>query len=100
MRAVTALNLIGWRVTCPSEGTWRIVKTFPCNSHSVKRKNVNLSMCVINHHTMTYGGVEVEFHAFLTSALGGSQWSASRPGRFTPGTRWIGGWVGPEPVWT
>jgi hypothetical protein len=33
--------------------------------------------------------------------LGTSEWSASRPGRFTPGeiapgTRWIGGWVSPR----
>jgi hypothetical protein len=37
----------------------------------------------------------------LTSALVGGEWSASRPGRFTPGerapgTHWIGGWVGPR----
>jgi hypothetical protein len=36
---------------------------------------------------------------YLTSALDGGEWSASRPGRFTPrerapGTHWIGGWVG------
>jgi hypothetical protein len=36
---------------------------------------------------------------FLTSALVGGEWSASRFGRFTPGERtpgihWIGGWVG------
>jgi hypothetical protein len=36
----------------------------------------------------------------MTSALVGGEWSASRPGRFTPrerahGTHWIGGWVGP-----
>jgi len=48
----------------------------------------------------TYCGVDVWLHAFLTSALDGGQWSASRPGRFTPrergpGTHWIGGWVGP-----
>jgi hypothetical protein len=35
---------------------------------------------------------------FLTSALAGSEWSFSRPGRFIPGERapgihWIGGWV-------
>jgi hypothetical protein len=35
---------------------------------------------------------------FLTSALDGSEWSASRLGSFTPGERapgahWIGGWV-------
>jgi hypothetical protein len=45
-------------------------------------------------------GVEAQFHAFLTSALDGGEWSASRPGRFiprerAPGTPWIGGcWVG------
>jgi hypothetical protein len=39
----------------------------------------------------------------LTSALDGGEWSASRPDRFTPrerspGTHWIGGWVGPIAV--
>jgi hypothetical protein len=43
--------------------------------------------------------VEVLFHAFLTSILDGIEWSDSRPGRFTPfekspGTHWIGDWVG------
>jgi hypothetical protein len=47
----------------------------------------------------TYGGVEVYLHAFLTSALDGSEWSASRPGHFIHGeralgTHCIGGWVG------
>jgi hypothetical protein len=42
-------------------------------------------------------------HAFLTSALDGGGWSASRPGHFSPrerapGIHWIGGWVGPRPV--
>jgi hypothetical protein len=37
----------------------------------------------------------------LTSVLGGGEWSASRPGSFTPrerapGTHWIGGWVDPR----
>jgi hypothetical protein len=37
----------------------------------------------------------------LTTALVGGEWSASRPGRFTPrertpGNHWIGGWVGPR----
>jgi hypothetical protein len=40
-----------------------------------------------------YGGVDVQIHIFLTSALAGDEWSASRPGRFTPGTHWIGGWM-------
>jgi hypothetical protein len=48
-----------------------------------------------------YWGMGVWLHAFLTSALGGGEWPASRPGRFTPkerapGTHWIGGWVGPR----
>jgi hypothetical protein len=29
-------------------------------------------------------GVEVELHTFSSSVLDGSEWSASRPGRFTP----------------
>jgi hypothetical protein len=49
----------------------------------------------------TYGGVEVQTHIFLTSALVGGESSASRPGRFThgeraPGTHYTGGWVGPR----
>jgi hypothetical protein len=32
-------------------------------------------------------------HVFLTSALVGGEWPASRPGHLTPGTHWIGGWV-------
>jgi hypothetical protein len=32
-----------------------------------------------------YGGVDVEIHIFLTSALVGVEWSVLRPGRFTPG---------------
>jgi hypothetical protein len=46
-------------------------------------------------------GVDVYIHILLTSALAGSEWSASRPGRFTPGerafgTHSIGGWVEPR----
>jgi hypothetical protein len=43
-----------------------------------------------------YGGADVYIHIFLTSALAGGEWSASRLGRFTPGTHWIGGWVDPR----
>jgi hypothetical protein len=40
-------------------------------------------------------------HISLTSALAGGEWSASRPGLFTPeerasGTYWIEGWVDPR----
>jgi len=37
----------------------------------------------------TYGELKVQLHAFLTSALGGGEWTALRLGRFTPGTQWI-----------
>jgi hypothetical protein len=42
-----------------------------------------------------YGGMDVQNHIFLTSVLTGREWSASRPGCFTPGerapgTHWIG----------
>jgi hypothetical protein len=48
-----------------------------------------------------YGGVVYRSTVFSTSALVEGQWSASRPGRFTPeekapGTHWIGGWVAPR----
>jgi hypothetical protein len=33
----------------------------------------------------TYGGIEVQFHVFVTSALYGGLWSASSPGCFVPG---------------
>jgi hypothetical protein len=41
----------------------------------------------------------------MTSALPGIEWSALRPGRFTPekiipGTNLVGGWEAPESVWT
>jgi hypothetical protein len=43
-------------------------------------------MCFTVHYAIkTYGGVEVYIHAFLTSALVGGEWSASRPGRFPSG---------------
>jgi hypothetical protein len=44
-----------------------------------------------------------ELHAFLTSALGGDEWTVSRSSRFTfdetaPDIHWIRGWVVPT-VW-
>jgi hypothetical protein len=67
-------------------------------------KKVKLSLCLTKHYAVkTYWEMEVELYAFLISALGGGEWSASRPGRFTlrvraPGTHWIGGWAGPRAV--
>jgi hypothetical protein len=48
-----------------------------------------------------YGGVDVQIHILLTSALAGGEWSPSRPCRFTPGerapyTHWTGGWMNPR----
>jgi hypothetical protein len=48
-----------------------------------------------------YGGVNIWIHIFFTSTLFGGEWSASRPGRFTPqerapGIHWEGSWVGPS----
>jgi hypothetical protein len=36
---------------------------------------------------MAYVGADVEIHIFLTSALAGDEWSASRPGRVISGER-------------
>jgi hypothetical protein len=48
-----------------------------------------------------YGGADVYIHIFLTLALVGGEWSASRPCCFTPGkelsgTHFIEGWVDPR----
>jgi hypothetical protein len=48
-----------------------------------------------------YGAVDVEIHIFLSLALAGGEWSASRSsyctlGERAPGTHWIGGWVDPR----
>jgi hypothetical protein len=50
----------------------------------------------------TYGELDVLLHAFSTSTLEGDEWSASRPGHFTPleitpvPTAYGAGWA-PEP---
>jgi hypothetical protein len=47
---------------------------------------VKLSLCLIKHRSVkAYGGEEVQHDAFLTSALHGGKWSASRCGTFTYG---------------
>ena len=45
--------------------------------------------------------VEVQLNSFLNLALDSGEWSASRPGHFTPeetalGSYQIGGWLGPR----
>jgi hypothetical protein len=65
------------------------------------------SLCLINQALFNEGIYWSGSIAppFLTSALEGGEWSASRPGRFTPreivtSAHWIWGWWAPEPVWT
>jgi hypothetical protein len=49
-----------------------------------------------------YVGVDVQIYIFLDSTLAAGEFSASRPGRFTPGEppppaiHWIVGWVDPR----
>jgi hypothetical protein len=60
-------------------------------------QKVKLSPCLSKHNAIkTYWGVVVQRHTFLTSALQGVEWLVSRCSRFTPGTHWIRGWVGPR----
>jgi hypothetical protein len=40
------------------------------------------------------GGVDVQIHVFLSSALDGNEWTAPR-WETAPSTNWTGGWVGP-----
>jgi hypothetical protein len=62
---------------------------------------IKLSQRLINetlYHEDVWGSGGI-VPLFLASAPDGGEWSASRPGRFTPGERapgtaWIGGWVG------
>jgi hypothetical protein len=66
---------------------------------------VKLSLCLNGapRHEGVLGEWRYSFTHSLTSALDGSKWSVSRPGRFTsreraPGTHWIGGWMGPRAI--
>jgi hypothetical protein len=64
---------------------------------------VKLTLCLINKalcHEDIWGSGGIA-PPFLTSALDGGEWSASRPYRIiprerAPGTHWVGGWVGPR----
>jgi hypothetical protein len=66
-------------------------------------KKVKVSLCFnwAPRHEGIWGEWRYSPTHSLTSALDGGEWSASRPGRFTPRkrapvTRWIGGWVSPR----
>jgi hypothetical protein len=46
---------------------------------------VKLPLGLTKYHAMeTYGWVEIQLHAFLTSALEDGEWSTSRSDRFIP----------------
>jgi hypothetical protein len=65
-----------------------------------KGKAISVLFLTEQHAMKAYWGVEAQFHAFLTSALDGGEWSVSCPGRLTPRerarrTHWIRGWVDP-----
>jgi hypothetical protein len=53
--------------------------------------SINLALC--HENTRGSGGMAPPF---LTLALDGGKWPASRPGCISPSTYWIGGWVGPR----
>jgi hypothetical protein len=58
-------------------------------------------LTLTKHYAMKASGrVDLWIHVFLSSALVGGEWSASRPchlipGERAPGTHWTGAWVGP-----
>jgi hypothetical protein len=56
--------------------------------------------CPATRHGGTWGQRRYSSYSYLTSALDGGEWSASRPGRALPPvpTGWEAGWA-PEPVW-
>jgi hypothetical protein len=83
----------------------------PANIRSYSLIDIQLSLLAYNvkgkkpsRYTpwRRWGGEEYNSYSFLTSALDGGEWSASRPGRaftpgeWTPGLHCTGGWVGPR----
>jgi hypothetical protein len=58
---------------------------------------VKLSLCLTKHHAMkTYWGSGGIGPLGLNLGLHRGKWLHSHPGRFTAGTHWMGGWVGPR----
>jgi hypothetical protein len=77
----------------------------PWTRPTCKKVKVKLSLCFnwAQRHEGVLGEWRYSSTHSLTSALDGGEWSASRPGRFTPrerapGSHWLGGWVGPRAV--
>jgi hypothetical protein len=75
--------------------TWEISRNVSTNTRDYK----NGESCPCPRNILR---IEVQLHLFLTSTLGGSEWSITRLGRVTPakkaGAHWIEGW-GPWTSW-
>jgi hypothetical protein len=59
---------------------------------------MKLSLCLTSEalrHEGVWGSGCID-QRVLDLSTSWSEWSVSRPGRFTPGTQWIGGWAGPK----
>jgi hypothetical protein len=54
-----------------------------------------VKLFLINHYAMRWGRGGIA-PPFLILTLDGGEFSAICPFHFTPGTHWIGGWVGPR----
>jgi hypothetical protein len=82
---------------------WDVLRDQCLDGHTVCTYKVKLSLCLITYaprHEDAWVSGDIA-PSFLTSALDGGEWSASRPCRFTsneraPGNYWIWGWVGPR----
>jgi hypothetical protein len=61
---------------------------FIIHSNAQFEVKVNLLLHLIKHYAMkVYGGLDVKIHIFLTLALIGCEWSASRLSHFIRGER-------------
>jgi hypothetical protein len=71
--------------------------------HVRKMKSVESAFLLSTTPRRRIGEWSYSYKHSSTLALEGGEWSASRPGHFTPrerapGTHWIGGWMGPRAV--
>jgi hypothetical protein len=98
---VSPLDLIALtdeEYNCRRSSSWNVPQLFVtssflgrntldhCSFYAVTGQVSHLSLT--EHHTMkTYWEWRYSFTRSLTSALNGGEWSASRPGRFTPRER-------------
>jgi hypothetical protein len=80
------------------------IRTCRNMSPALRKVKVKLSLCFNQLSTMPWRLVREWMYRSMYSwslPLPGGKWSASSPGRFTPGerapfTHWVGGWVGPR----